>query len=650
MKRNIFFSLLFILSIGFLVTNCKKEEDEKLSAQELELLEFSDEEFDMYELDEINLLKYLTIMPEEIGDTATIQWKSFDTDVAIVSDRGRVTAVQKGVTSIQAMVMGKKALCEVNVKSIPIKTLSMSSSMKVKVNELDTLQITVTPGKANPSNIKWSTSSENLKVSVDLKGTVTVLATEPGTYTITAEFGDIKKTCSVTATYTAMETLTMQETAIGLAIGDTHELKAVFTPETATYQTLKWSSSKTSVVTVDANGKITAVAVGTAVVTVKSDSHDNLSATCTVTVTKTPPVTDFSLSTSSIDLYAGESETISVTSLTPGNADASTIVWSSSNTSVATVSNGKVVASSSSTGTAVITASVNGISKTCTVNVKKVSVESITFSSDTIYMGAGVCPFTASVYPSNATFSEITYTSTDADEVYVADGKVYASTSANGRYTITVTADGVSRKLPVYVLVTGDDLVIGSKCKSPMYGTFGMNVSIWDELWNATKYGYPEREIVNMVTVGDAVEYKDGKFWYTRTDRIGSSDVSKTATGHVRFSIKYKTTNGYWYFTTFYLTFNNSFLGVSHSCRTDASSCAQKEGTTFTAIKTASGTYAHVWYFTDSEGDSKYYCEYINFSSGVPTSATTYNLCVEAANVLGVEPRTIKIKAGSSSN
>lgn len=62
-------------------------------------------------------------------------------------------------------------------------------------------------------------------------------------------------------------------------------LSATFAPADAKYQTVAWTSNNSDVATVDRNGKVTAVAAGTATIT--ATSNNGISATCTVTVT--PP-------------------------------------------------------------------------------------------------------------------------------------------------------------------------------------------------------------------------------------------------------------------------------------------------------------------------------------------------------------------------
>ena len=116
------------------------------------------------------------------------------------------------------------------------------------------------------------------------------------------------------------------------------------------------------------NGKVTAVAVGKATITAQIG---NVKAECSVTVSPIE-VTAITLSQTSVTLSAGESISLTAT-ITPENATNKTITWSSSNTSVATVSNGKVSngkVTAVAVGKATITAQAsNGLSSTCNIEV-----------------------------------------------------------------------------------------------------------------------------------------------------------------------------------------------------------------------------------------------------------------------------------------
>lgn len=147
-------------------------------------------------------------------------------------------------------------------------------------------------------------------------------------------------------------------------IGDIAILSATITPSSASNCSLTWTSSNTSVATVDAAGVVRAKAFGTTTIT--ASAANGQKATCTVTVGVL--VTSISMSSTSESIPMGSTTTLSVT-YTPTNAANRSVTWSSSNTAVATVSSSGVV-TAKTPGTATITARTsNDKTATCTVTV-----------------------------------------------------------------------------------------------------------------------------------------------------------------------------------------------------------------------------------------------------------------------------------------
>ena len=107
-------------------------------------------------------------------------------------------------------------------------------------------------------------------------------AVAEGTATITAKAGEKTATCTVTVKkkVISVTSITLSKTALTLTEGDTETLTATVKPDNATDKSVTWSSSNPSVATVD-NGKVTAVAEGTATITAKAGEK---TATCTVRV------------------------------------------------------------------------------------------------------------------------------------------------------------------------------------------------------------------------------------------------------------------------------------------------------------------------------------------------------------------------------
>ncbi len=192
---------------------------------------------------------------------------------------------------------------------------------------------------------------------------------DTGNYTLTVNGGTLTDDVTGTVNY-KVTGVSLDKTRLNLNVGVGATLTPTITPSNATNQNVTWESSDTKVVTVD-NGLVTAVAEGTATITVTT-ADGGKTATCEVTVTQPAktPVTSVTLDKTSLTLDVGGSDTLAVT-VKPDNATNKAVTWSSSNENVATVDqNGNVKAVGA--GTAIITAAASdgsGKTATCTVTV-----------------------------------------------------------------------------------------------------------------------------------------------------------------------------------------------------------------------------------------------------------------------------------------
>ena len=156
------------------------------------------------------------------------------------------------------------------------------SSIILNIDASITLTATVTPENAADKSVTWSSSNESV-ATVEQNGKISAVGV--GEATITAKAGDKTATCKVTVTAAAVAvtSVALDNTTLALTVGDAAvQLTATVAPDNATDKTVTWSSDKTSVATVDATGKVTAVAAGTATITATAGDK---TATCTVTVT-----------------------------------------------------------------------------------------------------------------------------------------------------------------------------------------------------------------------------------------------------------------------------------------------------------------------------------------------------------------------------
>lgn len=174
--------------------------------------------------------------------------------------------------------------------------------------------------------------------------------------------------------------------AKSLKKGQTLTLTASVSPSNATYQSVTWRSSNTSVATVSSSGTVTAKGVGTTTITATATDGSNVSKSCTISVTVATTTTTAqkvtSISISGNKKIAVGSKLQLKATVSPSNAKNKKVSWTSSNKKVATVSSsGKVTAKKP--GKAVITAKAkdgSGKKKSVTVIVvpKKMSAPTVT--------------------------------------------------------------------------------------------------------------------------------------------------------------------------------------------------------------------------------------------------------------------------------
>ena len=219
-----------------------------------------------------------------IGSTEGLVWSSSNNGVAKVNDDGVVTGIAQGTVTIT--IKSSSGLVKTKAKVTVVQSptgitldknkvaLDMSGTKTTKLNT------TIQPSNANRNTgITWNSSNTGV-ATVDQSGNVTAKAN--GTTTITATTQNGKSaSCTVTVT-TAITSLTVSPTSKTLKTGETVQLTATKNPSTAT-EGITWTSSNSSVATIDQNGLVIAKGSGTATITVKS-STGGKSATCTITV------------------------------------------------------------------------------------------------------------------------------------------------------------------------------------------------------------------------------------------------------------------------------------------------------------------------------------------------------------------------------
>ena len=309
-----------------------------------------------------------TLSPEVTADEGadtTVTWETSSRNVATV-DNGKVTAVGPGTATITAKAGDQEATCEVKVSAqeMPAASITVApTKLSLIVGESNTLAAATVPeGQA----VSWTSSDD--KIAAVSGGKVTAVAKGTATITASIEVDGQKKSaaCEVTVSEATGATA-LNKASLTLPLKGSETLAVTNVPSGAS---VTWKSSKTTVASVDSNGKITAVAAGTATITA---SVNGTELKCEVTV-KSP-----SLNKGSLSIGVKKTSTLSVNDLASG----ATVSWSSSKTTVATVSSSGTVTGKAS-GKATITATITYADKstrslTCSVTVTS-GTDDITYS------------------------------------------------------------------------------------------------------------------------------------------------------------------------------------------------------------------------------------------------------------------------------
>jgi len=390
----------------------------------------------------------------------TVDWSIVDKTIASIDANGTIKALKAGSTTITATSSAKNTISKtINlvVVSVPVASIVLDKpTLSLNLSSTSTtIKATVNPSDATDPSVTWSVSPTGV---VDVvAGVVTVKAVGTATITCTANDASGQKAiCVVTVSNVDPTSVTLDATPIALKVGDTKLLSATVQPTNAP-QGIVWSSDNEAAAKVDANGTVTAIGVGTANITAKSQALGTISSSVKITVSKVDVI---SLSVDKTDVTVDDKGNIATVKATinPTNATVSTVTWKSNDETLATVSGGVITGVKAGTTTVTVTSDDNAsISKTITVVITHittvVSVDSVKTNTVAISLQKGAsATITPTVYPLTATVKTVTYAS-DNKLAATVDAKGLVSAVGVGTAIITVTADG-GKTTTVIVTVT----------------------------------------------------------------------------------------------------------------------------------------------------------------------------------------------------
>lgn len=318
-----------------------------------------------------------TAVPENAANRELIYTSADESIASVDKAAGVVTGKAVGTTTITIAAAdgsGISAVFTVKVEATDVKVTGITlpqAGKTLKAGETYTITAGVAPADATNKKLTYASSNPSI-ASVDaVTGLVT--AKKAGTVTITVRAADGSgryAQMTVVVNEILIRRIKLGSTGKTLNIGASYKISSRITPANATKQQLRYSSSKRSVVSVDAKGVVKAKKAGTAYIIVKAKDGSKKSAKLKITVRKAT----IKLNKSSVTIKPGKTNTsVKIRSSNTKLEKIKSAKINNKKLATVRVRNGKLtIKAKKKTGTATITiTSTNGATAKVKVNVKK---------------------------------------------------------------------------------------------------------------------------------------------------------------------------------------------------------------------------------------------------------------------------------------
>lgn len=500
-------------------------------------------------------LQLSTVIEPEAADNKALTYKSLNPEIATVSATGVVTAVSKGIAGITATaVNGISATCRINaVKDIAFENLEMNLLRGAEQE----MSLVYYSESAEGKSVTWSSSNENVAtvkngvVSAHNEGTAVIKAVIDGDYAecyISVSKDPVQFNIIIESEdhTTVQEKGLMQEHSMVLSASYTRQDGKAYYPAST-----QWISSRPSVASVDQNGQVTALIEhidkygkdNGEKVTI-THIADGREAYYELVVIKAEPVSIELLTMSengdqTFTLNHGDKFTFKFKVFPAKAAQNVTYICSSgcSRHDFSQIGDGpELTYTANSIGNHEIQVSAQNYSSVKTIlylNVLAVPVESARISKENVSLNVGDQMYLeAEVYPANASYKTVTWTSSSTDVVTVnSNGLLVAKGAGNAVVTglleggkVTVTCNiTVSEKIST--VKVGDYFYAdGTTSSSPNETDRGdvigvvfstRNPSLQDSGMSSQ---WRNGLVISLEEVSSALEDKDALVWQSTSD------------------------------------------------------------------------------------------------------------------------------------
>lgn len=478
-----------------------------------------------------------TVTPASLNDAGIVSWTSSNKSVVTVTNTGSLKAIGKGTAIVQARTtdgsalsksvfvkVTEKATSSVYVAGISLNTSSFGGNLLV--GSTGTITTTIVPSNATNKTLKWTSSNTGV-ATVDSSGKVKGVG--PGSATITATSTDgysVSKSATITVTQLATKISISGSSSI--TKGGTTKLTTNLTPSN-TNESLTWSSSNTGVAIVDANGNVKGVGTGTT--TIKcTGSKSGVVGTKAITVTSGASLIT-SIKLSGNDSLAVGARMVITPTITPSGA--TEYRFTTSNSSVATVTVGGIVTGVRA-GTVTITCEAtdgSGVKATKTITVRS-AINSITLNKTSAALTKGsTVSLTATVLPSTADTSAISWTSTNTGVATVDNsGKVTAKgVGTTEIYCEATDGSGAYAKCTVVVSEVINSISISGTSSVNVGSSIALTTTVNpSSAANSVVWSSSNTSVATVSNTGVVTGVKAGTT--TITAKCGNKSATKTIT------------------------------------------------------------------------------------------------------------------------
>ncbi|HTM41536.1 MAG TPA: Ig-like domain-containing protein [Terriglobales bacterium] len=312
--------------------------------------------------------------------TALVSWASTFSSIATVDVTGVATGMSAGSTTISASLGGVTGSTSLTVTAPTISSIVITPdglTLGIGIGQQYTATAIYSDGSTQDlvSGVTWSSSATGV-ATINSSGLATTVGA--GTATITAKVGSFTDTTQLTVVAANLVSISVTPTPVSIAIGTDQQFSAVGSFNDGSTQLLPsvtWSSSSSSVATVNSAGVATAVGTGTATITATSGS---VSGTAALTVTGAT-VTSIAVTPANSNMPVGTTKQFTATATF---SDSSTedvtavVLWGSSKPGVASINN-QGLSTSVATGSTTISAVLGSVTGTTSLTVTTVKLVGI---------------------------------------------------------------------------------------------------------------------------------------------------------------------------------------------------------------------------------------------------------------------------------